>query len=74
MVAPAFRNGPIESVHEGSFPVWRCIALLSILFATVSCAHLNRVSGGALDRLTRNGDQFVLKIIRINFSKSVSHV
>jgi hypothetical protein len=35
-------------------------ALLSILFATVSCVHVNRVSGGALERLTRNGDQFVL--------------
>ena len=49
-------------------PVCRCgsrlvlpgVALLSILFATVSCVHLNRVSGGALERLTRNGDQFVL--------------
>jgi hypothetical protein len=36
------------------------VALVSILFATVSCAHLNRVSGGALNRLTRNGEQFVL--------------
>lgn len=36
------------------------VALLSILFATVSCVHPNRVSSGALDRLTRNGDQFVL--------------
>jgi len=35
-------------------------ALLSILFTNVSCAHLNRVSGGALERLTRNGDKFVL--------------
>ena len=36
------------------------VALLSILCATVSCVHLNRVSGGALERLTRNGDHFVL--------------
>jgi hypothetical protein len=36
------------------------VALLSVLLTTVSCAHLNRVSGGALERLTRNGDQFVL--------------
>jgi hypothetical protein len=36
------------------------VTLLSILFATVSCTHVNRVSGGALERLTRNGDQFVL--------------
>lgn len=47
---------------------WRCgsrlaalsVALLSILVATVSCAHLNRVSGGALERLTTNCDKFVL--------------
>lgn len=53
---------------KGSFRAWRCgsrlvlsaLAFLSILCATVSCAHLNRVSGGALERLTRNGDQFVL--------------
>ena len=36
------------------------VALLLILFATASCTHLNRVSRGALERLTRNGDQFVL--------------
>ncbi len=35
-------------------------SLLTILFVTVSCAHLNRVSGRALERLTKNGDQFVL--------------
>jgi len=34
--------------------------LLSILFASTSCVHLNRVSGAALDRLTRTGEQFVL--------------
>jgi hypothetical protein len=53
---------------KASFPVWRCasrlalpgVALPLILLATVSCVHLNRVSGGALERLTRNGDQFVL--------------
>jgi hypothetical protein len=39
---------------------WPDVALLSILFLTVSCAHLNRVSGGALNRLTKNGDRFVL--------------
>jgi hypothetical protein len=32
----------------------------AILLATVSCAHVNRVSGGALQRLARNGDPFVL--------------
>jgi hypothetical protein len=36
------------------------VALLTVLLATVSCAHVNRVSGGALARLARNGDQFVL--------------
>jgi hypothetical protein len=36
------------------------VALLAVLLATVSCAHVNRVSGGALERLARNGDQFVL--------------
>jgi len=36
------------------------IALPVVLFATVSCAHVNRVSGDALARLARNGDQFVL--------------
>jgi hypothetical protein len=35
-------------------------ALLSIVVATVSCAHVNRVPVGALERLTRNGDRFVL--------------
>ena len=38
----------------------RAVSSILILFATVSCAHLNRVSGVALERLTRNGDQFVL--------------
>jgi hypothetical protein len=36
------------------------VALLAILFATISCAHLNRVSGGDLNRLKKNGEQFVL--------------
>jgi hypothetical protein len=36
------------------------VVLLSILFASTSCVHLNRVSGAALDRLTRTGEQFVL--------------
>jgi hypothetical protein len=36
------------------------VALLPILLTTVSCAHVNRVSGGALNRRTRNGEQFVL--------------
>ena len=36
------------------------VALPAILLATVSCAHVNRVSGSALARLARNGDQFVL--------------
>jgi hypothetical protein len=35
-------------------------ALPVVLLATVSCAHVNRVSGSALARLARNGDQFVL--------------
>jgi hypothetical protein len=34
--------------------------LLAVLLATASCAHPNRVSPGALNRLTRNGDHFVL--------------
>jgi hypothetical protein len=42
------------------FALVTLLSMLSIFFATVSCAHLNRVSRGALDRLTRNGDQFVL--------------
>ena len=44
----------------GSRLVLLSVALLSILFASVSCVHLNRVSGGALERLARNGDHFVL--------------
>lgn len=36
------------------------VAVLLILLATASCAHSFRVSGGALDRLKRNGDHFVL--------------
>jgi hypothetical protein len=36
------------------------VAVLLILLTTVSCAHPLRVSGGALDRLKRNGDHFVL--------------
>lgn len=36
-----------------------CASLL-ILLTTVSCAHSFRVSGGALNRLQRNGDRFVL--------------
>jgi hypothetical protein len=36
------------------------VAWLAILLSTVSCAHLNRVSRDALERLTRDGDQFVL--------------
>ena len=38
----------------------RAVLSILILFVTASCAHLNRVPGGALERLTRNGDQFVL--------------
>jgi hypothetical protein len=54
------------STEKGSLSVCRSrlvllsIALLSILFATVSRVHLNRVSRGALERLTGNGAHFVL--------------
>jgi hypothetical protein len=47
-------------MSSGLRRIERLSTVPAILFATVSCAHLNRVSGGALDRLTRNGDQFVL--------------
>src|ERR1035438_1087928 len=52
------------SEKKGSISVWECASrrvLLSVaLLATVSCVHLNRVSRGALERLTGNGDHFVL--------------
>jgi hypothetical protein len=40
---------------------WRTVgAAAGILLSTVACAHTVRVSRGALDRLKRNGDRFVL--------------
>jgi hypothetical protein len=53
VVARACRNGQSRRLLFGAL-------LLSLLFATVSCAHLNRVSPDALARLTKNGDHFVL--------------
>ena len=50
----------ISVPRRGSHRVLLGFAVPLILLATVSCAHSVRVSRGALDRLSQNGDHFVL--------------